>query len=65
MDNFVDGFDEVIKFYVIKLMWGSFDDSEGWCVMEIIFFVINFEYIGDIIDKSLSEFVIKKIKWCF
>jgi phosphate:Na+ symporter len=30
--------------------------------MEIISFTINLEYIGDIIDKNLSELATKKIK---
>src|SRR5271169_3248033 len=30
--------------------------------MEIIFFFINFEHVGDIIDKNLMELAAKKIK---
>jgi phosphate:Na+ symporter len=62
MDNSVDGLDEAIKLYLVKLTRGSLDEREGQRAMEIISFAINLEHIGDIIDKNLSELATKKIK---
>jgi phosphate:Na+ symporter len=62
MDNAVDGLDEAIRIYLTKLTRGSLDEREGRRAMEIIAFAINLEHIGDIVDKNLSELVVKKIK---
>jgi phosphate:Na+ symporter len=62
MDNAVDGLTEAIKLYIARLTRGSLDEREGRRAMEIVSFAINLEHIGDIIDKSLCELAIKKIK---
>lgn len=61
-DNAVDRLHEAIKLYVIKITQGSLDDAEGRRAMEILSLSINFEHIGDIIDKNLMELANKKIK---
>jgi phosphate:Na+ symporter len=62
MDSAVDRLDEAIKLYVTKLTRESLDEQDGRRAMEIISFSINLEHIGDIIDKNLMEFAVKKIK---
>ena len=62
MDNIVDRLTEAIKFYIARLTRGSLDEREGRRAMEIVSFAINLEHVGDIIDKSLCELAVKKIK---
>jgi len=62
MDDVVDKLDEAIKLYVTKLTRGSLDEREGHRAMEIISFTINLEHIGDIIDNSMMEMAMKKIR---
>jgi phosphate:Na+ symporter len=62
MDNIVDRLTEAIKLYIARLTRDSLDEREGRRAMEIVSFAINLEHVGDIIDKSLCELAIKKIK---
>jgi phosphate:Na+ symporter len=62
MDNIVDRVTEAIKLYIARLTRDSLDEREGRRAMEIVSFAINLEHVGDIIDKSLCELAIKKIK---
>jgi phosphate:Na+ symporter len=62
MDNIVDRLTEAIKLYIARLTRGSLDEREGRRAMEIVSFAINLEHVGDIIDKSLCELAVKKIK---
>src|ERR1700742_1873976 len=62
IDNRVDSLNEAIYLSVTKLTRGSLDDYEGRRAMEIVSFAINFEHIGDIIDKNLNERATKKVK---
>jgi phosphate:Na+ symporter len=61
----VDRLDEAIKLYVTRVTRESLDDQDGRRAMEIIYFAINLEHIGDIIDKHLMEIAAKKIKYKF
>jgi phosphate:Na+ symporter len=62
MDNIVDRLTEAIKLYIARLTRDSLDEREGRRAMEIVSFAINLEHVGDIIDKSLCELALKKIK---
>jgi phosphate:Na+ symporter len=62
MDNLVDRLHEAIKLYVTKITRESLDEAESRRAMEIIACAINFEHVGDIIDKNLMELATKKIK---
>jgi len=62
MDDAVDGLHEAIKLYVTKITRESLDEAESRRAMEIIACAINFEHIGDIIDKNLMELAAKKIR---
>lgn len=63
MDDEIDGLQEAIKLYLSRLGREGLDDADGRRATEIISFAINLEHIGDIIDKSLRELIIKKIKY--
>jgi phosphate:Na+ symporter len=62
MDNEVDDLHESIKLYLAKLGRGPLTAEEQHRSQEITSFVINLEHIGDIIDKSFSELIAKKIR---
>jgi len=62
MDNAVDRLHEAIKLYVTGVTRQSLDENESNRAMEIVACAINFEHIGDIIDKNLMELAAKKIK---
>ena len=62
MDNSVDRLHEAIKLYVTQITRERLDEGESRRAMEIIACAINFEHIGDIIDKNLMELATKKIK---
>jgi len=62
MDNLVDRLHEAIKLYVTKITREILDEAESRRAMEIIACAINFEHVGDIIDKNLMELATKKIK---
>ena len=63
MDDAVDKLHESIKFYVIKITRNNLDASQQRKAMEVVNLSINFEHIGDIIDKNLMELASKKIKY--
>ncbi len=62
MDNEVDDLHESIKLYLAKLGRESLTPEEQHRSREITSFVVNLEHIGDIIDKSFSELIAKKIR---
>jgi len=62
MDNSVDRLHEAIKLYVTQITRERLDEAESRRAMQIIACAINFEHIGDIIDKNLMELATKKIK---
>jgi len=57
-----DGLYEAIKLYLSRLPVAKLDAKENRRYMEILTFSTNLEHIGDIIDKSLMELAMKKIK---
>jgi phosphate:Na+ symporter len=57
-----DGLYEAIKVYLSRLPVAKLDVKENRRYMEILTFSTNLEHIGDIIDKSLMELAMKKIK---
>jgi phosphate:Na+ symporter len=62
MDNEVDALHERIKLYLAKLGRHSLTAEEKHRSQEVTSFAVNLEHIGDIIDKSFSELIAKKIR---
>ena len=58
----VDSLYESIKTYLARLSVQSFDEKENMRYIQILTFSTNLEHIGDIIDKSLMELAMKKIR---
>lgn len=58
----VDSIYDSIKTYLARLSVQSFDDKENLRYIQILTFSTNLEHIGDIIDKSLMELALKKIR---
>lgn len=59
-DNDVDRLYEQIKFYLAKLSRESMDDAQARRHIDVLTFITNLEYIGDIVDKNLCELAHKK-----
>ena len=62
MDNLVDRLHEAIKLYVTKITRESLDEPKVAAPWRSLRVAINFEHVGDIIDKNLMELATKKIK---
>lgn len=62
LDDVVDRLERSVRLYVTHLTRANLTDNETSRAAEIMSFAINLEHIGDIIDKSLREIAIKKIK---
>ena len=57
-----DSIYEAIKAYLSRLPVQSLDESENRRYMQVMTFSTNLEHIGDIVDKSLMELAMKKIR---
>ena len=62
MDNKVDRLNQAIKLYLTRLSQESFDPKEADRYIQILTFSTNLEYCGDVIDKSLLDAAIKKMR---
>jgi len=62
MDDVVDRLERSVRLYIARLTREDLADSESKRADEIMSFAINLEHIGDIVDQSLRERAIKKIK---
>ncbi len=61
-EEIADSLYESIKTYLSRLSVQSFDEKENQRYIQILTFSTNLEHIGDIIDKSLMELAMKKIR---
>lgn len=61
-DDTVDKLYKEIKLYLTRLTRESLDPKEADRYLQILTFATNLEHIGDIIDKSLMDLALKKIK---
>ena len=61
-DNQVDKLYKAVKLYLTRLSQESLDPKEADRYIQILTFTTNLEHIGDIIDNSLMEMALKKIK---
>jgi phosphate:Na+ symporter len=61
-DDVVDRLERSVRLYITRLTRENLEESEARRAAEIMSFAINLEHIGDIIDKSLREIAVKKIK---
>jgi phosphate:Na+ symporter len=62
MDDRVDRLNQEIKFYLTKLSQESFEPNEANRYIQILTFSTNLENCGDVIDKSLMDIAMKKIR---
>jgi phosphate:Na+ symporter len=62
LDDVVDRLERSVRLYMTRLTRETLTDRETARAAEIMSFAINLEHIGDIVDKSLREIAIKKIK---
>ena len=61
-EEILDSLYDSIKTYLARLPVQSLDESENLRYRKILTFSTNLEHIGDIIDKSLMELAMKKIR---
>jgi phosphate:Na+ symporter len=61
-DNQVDKLYKAVKLYLTRLSQESLDPKEADRYIQILTFTTNLEHIGDIIDNSMMEMALKKIK---
>lgn len=61
-DDVLDRIFEAIKRYMAKIASESLDPEEAGKYVQILGFSTNLENAGDLIDKSLMEMTVKKIK---
>ena len=61
-DDLVDQLHEAIKLYLIQLSRVHMSHGESDRCMEIIWFTINLEQIGDIIEQNLMGLAAKKVR---
>jgi len=61
-DDYVDELDNQIKRYLTRLVREESDDYDADEQMRQLRFLTELETIGDIIDKSIAELVLKKIR---
>lgn len=61
-DNVVDQLYKSIKHYLAKISEETLDEKESKQYLSIMSFVINLEAVGDIIDKSMMDMALKKIR---
>jgi len=61
-ETVVDSLYESIKTYLARLSSQALEKRESRRYMQILTFSTNLEHIGDIIDKSLMELAMKKIR---
>lgn len=61
-EQIVDGLYESIKTYLARISGQDLNEDEMRRYMQIVTFSTNLEHIGDIIDKSLMELAMKKIR---
>lgn len=61
-EEIVDSLYKSVKTYLARLSSRNLDEDELRRYMQIITFSTNLEHIGDIIDKSLMELAMKKIR---
>jgi len=62
LDDVVDRLERSVRLYMTRLTRANLTEHEMSRAAEIMSFAINLEHIGDIIDKSLREIGVKKIK---
>ncbi len=62
MDDIVDRLEKSVRLYVAKLTGGELAENEAKRADEILSFALNLEHIGDIVDQSLKQRAVKKIK---
>ncbi|MBN9602548.1 MAG: Na/Pi cotransporter family protein [Afipia felis] len=62
LDDVVDRLERSVRLYMTRLTRANLAEHEMSRAAEIMSFAINLEHIGDIIDKSLREIGVKKIK---
>ena len=61
-DDLVDLLDKEIKFYLTRLVRKELSEEQSNTELQILTLTNNLEHIGDVIDKNLSELVVKKIR---
>ncbi len=61
-DDQIDNLYRAIKLYLARLTQESLDPKEADRYLQILTFSTNLEHVGDIVEKSLMELAIKKIK---
>ena len=61
-DNVVDQLYKSIKHYLAKISEETLDEKESKQYLRIMSFIINLEAVGDIIDKSMMDMALKKIR---
>jgi phosphate:Na+ symporter len=62
MDDEIDSLQEAVKLYLARLNATNLSEEESRRSLETISFAINLEHIGDILDKSLRELILKRVK---
>ena len=62
MDDIIDNLEKAVRLYITRLTREKLNAYEARRATEIISFAINLEHAGDIIDKSLREIAVKKIR---
>jgi phosphate:Na+ symporter len=62
LDDVVDGLERAVRLYITRLTREALSKSERRRANEVMSYAINLEHIGDIIDTSLRETAVKKIK---
>jgi phosphate:Na+ symporter len=64
MDDTLDRLHNAIKLHLTEISREEgLDDSDARRCSDILAFTINLEHVGDILDKSLREIAVKKIKY--
>lgn len=62
LDDDVDRLQEAIKLYLSRLNRTDLDPDDARRSSEIIAYAINLEHVGDIIDNSLTQAALKKVR---